>query len=222
MQPEGAPLVRPGETPLEAARRLVVALDDSVLADPGPARDGQDVHRRADGARAHRQTPSGRGHGAVAPSDRQPPRSRRRGRLRSGCPRPDRAALRRPRRRFEPRRHRAHRLERRALGRAGGGAFDVVGGTSWLWARPDMAGAASVLFVDEAGQIVAREGLLDRRGSELVRPARRSAAAGPGDARARTRKEPKRRHSGTSSTGPGRSLRTAACSSRQRTASTPR
>jgi uncharacterized protein len=31
--------------------------------------------------------------------------------------------------------------------------FDVVGGTSWLWAREDMAGAADVLFVDEAGQL---------------------------------------------------------------------
>jgi predicted RecB family nuclease len=30
---------------------------------------------------------------------------------------------------------------------------DVVGGTAWLWARPDMAGAVDVLFVDEAGQV---------------------------------------------------------------------
>jgi uncharacterized protein len=30
--------------------------------------------------------------------------------------------------------------------------FDVVGGTAWLWARDEMAGAVDVLFVDEAGQ----------------------------------------------------------------------
>jgi uncharacterized protein len=30
---------------------------------------------------------------------------------------------------------------------------DVVGGTAWLWARPDMVGSVDVLFVDEAGQV---------------------------------------------------------------------
>jgi len=32
------------------------------------------------------------------------------------------------------------------------GTFDVVGGTAWLWAREELAGAVDVLFVDEAGQ----------------------------------------------------------------------
>ncbi|MDD9995033.1 MAG: TM0106 family RecB-like putative nuclease [Dehalococcoidia bacterium] len=32
-------------------------------------------------------------------------------------------------------------------------AVDVVGGTTWLWSREDMAGAVDVLFVDEAGQM---------------------------------------------------------------------
>ena len=96
----------------------------------------------------------GRGHGAVAPRDRQLPRSRRRGRLRSGRPASGSRQRATTRRRIEPRRHRAHRLERRALGRAGGwGVRRRSAGTSWLWARPDMAGAASVLFVDEAGQL---------------------------------------------------------------------
>jgi len=30
---------------------------------------------------------------------------------------------------------------------------DIVGGTVWLWARPEMAGSVDVLFVDEAGQM---------------------------------------------------------------------
>jgi uncharacterized protein len=33
------------------------------------------------------------------------------------------------------------------------GAWDVVGGTSWLWARPEIEGTLDVLFVDEAGQL---------------------------------------------------------------------
>ena len=34
-----------------------------------------------------------------------------------------------------------------------GGRWDVVGGTSWVWARDEMADAVDVLFVDEAGQV---------------------------------------------------------------------
>jgi len=33
------------------------------------------------------------------------------------------------------------------------GEANVVGGTAWLWARPEFAGAVDVLFVDEAGQM---------------------------------------------------------------------
>src|SRR5262249_24927626 len=33
------------------------------------------------------------------------------------------------------------------------GAVDVVGGTTWLWARDDMANSVDVLFIDEAGQM---------------------------------------------------------------------
>lgn len=32
-------------------------------------------------------------------------------------------------------------------------AIDVVGGTTWLWSRPDMAESVDTLFVDEAGQM---------------------------------------------------------------------
>jgi uncharacterized protein len=32
-------------------------------------------------------------------------------------------------------------------------AVNVLGGTSWMWARPEYAGAVDVLFVDEAGQV---------------------------------------------------------------------
>jgi len=33
------------------------------------------------------------------------------------------------------------------------GSVDVVGGTAWLWSREDMVGSVDVLFVDEAGQM---------------------------------------------------------------------
>jgi uncharacterized protein len=33
------------------------------------------------------------------------------------------------------------------------GTVNVLGGTAWLWARPQFAGAVDVLFVDEAGQV---------------------------------------------------------------------
>jgi hypothetical protein len=33
------------------------------------------------------------------------------------------------------------------------GAIQVAGGTAWLWARPEFAGAVDVLVVDEAGQL---------------------------------------------------------------------
>jgi uncharacterized protein len=33
------------------------------------------------------------------------------------------------------------------------GKVNLVGGTAWLWARPDMAARVDVLFVDEAGQL---------------------------------------------------------------------
>ena len=35
----------------------------------------------------------------------------------------------------------------------GDGSLDVVGGTTWLWAREDMIQSVDVLFVDEAGQM---------------------------------------------------------------------
>jgi predicted RecB family nuclease len=40
-----------------------------------------------------------------------------------------------------------------ALAALAGGEVDVVGGTAWLWSRPEFAGLVDVLFVDEAGQL---------------------------------------------------------------------
>ena len=40
-----------------------------------------------------------------------------------------------------------------ALNALEGDSVDVVGGTTWLWAREDMTGTVDVLFIDEAGQM---------------------------------------------------------------------
>jgi uncharacterized protein len=34
-----------------------------------------------------------------------------------------------------------------------GGGYELLGGTAWLWARPDFAESVDVLFIDEAGQM---------------------------------------------------------------------
>jgi len=40
-----------------------------------------------------------------------------------------------------------------AIARLRDGRTQVLGGTTWLWARPELQGAVDVLFVDEAGQM---------------------------------------------------------------------
>jgi uncharacterized protein len=40
-----------------------------------------------------------------------------------------------------------------ALTAIGTRQIDVLGGTAWLWSRPEFAGAVDVLFIDEAGQM---------------------------------------------------------------------
>ena len=85
----GARLVEPGEDVLDAARRLALELDDGHAADPGAARDGQDVRRRPDDPRPGPDPEAGRGDGAVAQDDQQPPRGARRGSRRGAGRGPD-------------------------------------------------------------------------------------------------------------------------------------
>ena len=44
-------------------------------------------------------------------------------------------------------------------------ALDVVGGTTWLWARPDFAESVDVLFIDEAGQMSLANALAASQGA---------------------------------------------------------
>jgi hypothetical protein len=54
------------------------------------------------------------------------------------------------------------------LARLRDGRANVVGGTQWLWARPDAQGAADVLFVDEAGQMSLANVLAASQGAASV------------------------------------------------------
>ena len=42
------------------------------------------------------------------------------------------------------------------------GQANVLGGTAWLWARPEFASSVDVLFVDEAGQMSLANALRSR------------------------------------------------------------
>ena len=50
-----------------------------------------------------------------------------------------------------------------------GGEIDVLGGTAWLWSRPEFVGSVDALFVDEAGQLsLANAIAVSPAGSSLV------------------------------------------------------
>jgi hypothetical protein len=72
-------------------------------------------------------------------------------------------------------------LQRRRLAAITSGDATVLGGTSWMWARPEFAGAVDVLFVDEAGQMSLANVLASRERREAsffsATAAARSAAA---------------------------------------------
>lgn len=55
-----------------------------------------------------------------------------------------------------------------ALARLSDGRANVVGGTQWLWARPEAQEAADVLFVDEAGQMSLANVLAASQGAASV------------------------------------------------------
>ncbi len=154
----GTPLVRPGEDPVEAARRLVLDLDETVLPIQGPPGTGKTHtaarmivelvrHGKTVGvtAQAHRAITNVLLAVDEAARERAPGEAPVPYRAIQKCDAGDDAA----------------RLaavtvtsDNRAVvdGLAGGG-YDIAAGTPWLFARPEMEGRLDVLFVDEAGQM---------------------------------------------------------------------
>ncbi len=148
----GEPLCRPGETPLQAAIRVAPALDAGCLAVQGPPGSGKTylgaevvVELVRQGMRVGVTANSHRVIGHLL--DSVAARAAERGvtvRIgqktdRSGDCTSDAA---------EP-----FGDYVKLLAALEGRDVDVVGGTSWLWSRPDLAGALDVLVVDEAGQL---------------------------------------------------------------------
>jgi uncharacterized protein len=148
----GEPLCRPGETPIQAATRVAPALDSGCLAVQGPpgsgktylgaevvvemVRKGLRVGVTANSHRVigHLLDWVGRRGADRGVAVRIGQKTDRSGDCASGAAEP-----------FDSYGKLLAALER--------GDANVVGGTAWLWSRPDFAGAVDVLVVDEAGQM---------------------------------------------------------------------
>jgi uncharacterized protein len=147
-QQPGSPLIRPGEAALDAAIRLVAALDHSVLPIQGPPGSGKTYT----GARMIlAELVRGKKVGITATSHKVISNL-----LKEVC---------------DAAKHKVKGIQKaneaQWCGQAGIEAIDnngailqalkrgtvrLAAGTAWLWSRPEMTGAVDVLFIDEAGQ----------------------------------------------------------------------
>ncbi|MGH2375619.1 MAG: TM0106 family RecB-like putative nuclease [bacterium] len=146
------PLKRAGETALDAARRLILALERGTLAIQGPPGSGKTYT----GARMIAELlRAGRTVGICATSHKV---------IGLLLEEAIKAATKegvdvRPMQRADEDDFCGHPAVRRADDNHSvrealtAGEFNLIGGTAWLWSRQEMAEAVDVLFVDEAGQI---------------------------------------------------------------------
>lgn len=147
----GKTLARDDEEPLSAARRLVGVLDDTCLPVQGPPGAGKTF------TGAHmilELVEAGRPVGVTAPTHKAITQLLREVVERAGERRRDVRVLQKtddpdaPPDGIERTNDNAvahHALEGRTI--------DVLGGTTWLWTRPELRAGVAVLFVDEAGQL---------------------------------------------------------------------
>lgn len=149
-QPEGQPLLRSDESPEAGAIRLSACLQNSYLAIQGPPGSGKSTL----GAEMVVELVSmGKQIGITANSHKVI------GELLKKVA--DKASERNinlvigQRTNGEPADSQFVHLDKNDKARAAiaDGSVDVVGATTWLWARDDMADAIDVLFIDEAGQM---------------------------------------------------------------------
>ena len=151
-QAPGESLLRPGEPPIEAARRIALALDGGCLAIQGPPGSGKStvgatliVDLVAAGRRVGVTANSHKVVGELLGKVTTVARAR-------GVPV---AIGQKAREDNDDVGHGAIFLKKNEHARDGlaAGELDVVGGTAWLWAREDMAESVDTLVIDESGQM---------------------------------------------------------------------
>ena len=169
-------LLAPGETTEAAARRIASSLDESYLAIQGPPGSGKStvgaqmiVDLVEQGKRIGVTANSHKVIGELLAKAAEAA-EKRRVRVRIG----QRAS-------GEPTFGDAILLKDNpaALDALEGGSVDVVGGTTWLWAREEMTGTVDVLFIDEAGQMSLADAVAASPCADQPGSAGRPAAAGP-------------------------------------------
>ena len=167
-QTDGAPLTSDGEDAQAAARRLVGGLDESYLAIQGPPGSGKStvgaemiVDLVAAGKRVGVTANSHKVIGELLEKTARVARER-------GVP--VRIGQRTRYRSAEPEFADAVPLAKTedACTALAGGSLDVVGGTSWLWAREEAEGLVDVLCIDEAGQMSLADALASSRCAESL------------------------------------------------------
>ena len=149
-QPKGEALAGDDDAQ-DAARRLVLALDESYLAVQGPPGSGKSTvgaQMIADLVAAGKRVGvTANSHKVIGELlEKTANVARERG---------TRIAIGQRAGKDGPAYREAIHLKSTAAARAGldDGALNVVGGTGWLWAQEDMVRSVDVLFIDEAGQM---------------------------------------------------------------------
>ena len=151
-QTAGDALAREDESAQDAARRLVIALDESYLAIQGPPGSGKSsvgAEMIVDLVRAGKRVGvTANSHKVIGEMLEKTARAAR-----------DRGIDVAIGQRTPPGHEPSHRdtvplpSNEAARDALADGLLNVVGGTAWLWAREDMVGSVDVLFIDEAGQM---------------------------------------------------------------------
>ncbi|MFZ0180287.1 MAG: TM0106 family RecB-like putative nuclease [Candidatus Dormiibacterota bacterium] len=159
---EAAPLMKPGETATDAARRLVMALATSVLPIQGPPGTGKTytgAHQILDLVQARRRVGvTANSHAVICHllDELAKAAEERHQTVRIGQ-RADRDSASLSQVAADAELVFANNEQVRAA--LADGVVDVVGGTTWVWAAPTMTECVDVLFVDEAGQMCLADAL---------------------------------------------------------------